>query len=136
MKRLILASSLLLAPAVLSGQGGLDPAEILKPLGDQWTTYSGDYTGKRYSSLKLINQSTVKNLSLAWVARLSAGCGPNGAANAGNDAGGFGGRGGGAPTPVIVGGLGKGDLNTCGGGRPGGGVRLVTELGSRAEPDE
>jgi alcohol dehydrogenase (cytochrome c) len=37
-------------------QGGLDPAALLKPLGDSWPTYSGDYTGRRYSSLTQINQ--------------------------------------------------------------------------------
>src|SRR5437016_7915611 len=120
MKRLIIVSSLLLAPA-LFGQGGLDPSEILKPLADQWTTYSGDYTGKRYSSLKSINQSTVKNLSLAWVSRFTTACGPTGAGSAGAGGGGFGGRGGGAPAPIIAAGLGSGDLNTCCGGRLGGG---------------
>jgi hypothetical protein len=25
------------------GDQGLDPAQILKPLGDSWLTYSGDY---------------------------------------------------------------------------------------------
>src|SRR5262245_48199381 len=67
---------------------GLDPADILKPLGESWPIYSGDYSGKRYSSLTQINQSTVKNLGLAWVARITAGPG-----NAGG-------------TPTIVGGLG------------------------------
>src|ERR1041384_2015004 len=97
MKQILLASTLLLAPGLLFGQGGLDPTEILKPLRDQWTTYSGDYSGKRYSSLKLINQSTVKNLSLAWATRFTTGCGPTGSGNAAGGAlGGFGGRGGGA----------------------------------------
>ena len=27
----------------------LDPALLLKPLGDSWPTYAGDYSGKRYS---------------------------------------------------------------------------------------
>ena len=44
---------------------GLDPADVLKPLADSWPTYSGDYTGRRYSSLTQINQTTVKNLTLA-----------------------------------------------------------------------
>ncbi len=57
-----------IAPALVFGQGsGLDPADILKPLKDQWTTYSGDLTGKRFSSLNLVNKDTVKNLSLKWV---------------------------------------------------------------------
>ena len=37
-----------------------------KPLADSWPTYSGDYTGRRYSALTQINQTTVKNLTLAW----------------------------------------------------------------------
>ena len=44
----------------------------LKPLGDSWPTYSGDYSGRRYSALTQINQSNVKNLTLAWTARLTA----------------------------------------------------------------
>ena len=51
----------------------LDPAQILKPLSDSWPTYSGDYSAKRYSALKVINQTNVKNLTLAWVTRVSAG---------------------------------------------------------------
>ncbi len=58
-------------------QSGLDPARILKPLSDAWPSYSGDYTGRRYSALRQINQSNVKNLSLAWTVRLNSG--PNGA---------------------------------------------------------
>ena len=106
MKRLIV-SSLLLVPGLVFGQGGLDPSDILKPLADQWTTYSGDYTGKRYSSLKQVNQSTVKNLSLSWVSRFTTGCGPTGAGDAGGGGGGFGGGrgGGGAAVPIIAGGL-------------------------------
>ncbi|HET9194482.1 MAG TPA: acido-empty-quinoprotein group A [Vicinamibacterales bacterium] len=64
--------------ATLSGQqAGLDPATILKPLSDGWPSYSGDYTGRRYSALRQINTSNVKNLTLAWTVRLNAG--PNGA---------------------------------------------------------
>ncbi len=132
MKRLIIASSLLLVPGLIFGQGGLDPSDILKPLGDQWTTYSGDYTGKRYSSLKQINQATVKNLSLAWVTRFTMACGATGSGDAG---GGFGGRGGSAPAPIIVGGLGKGDLNTCDGGRLGGGILMVDGVIYMSAPD-
>ncbi len=56
----------------------LDPALLLKPLGDSWPTYSGDYSGKRYSSLTQLNQSNVKNLTLAWVGRITAGQGGRG----------------------------------------------------------
>src|SRR5262245_24796364 len=55
--------------------GGLDPAALLKPLSDSWPTYSGDYTGRRYSALKQIDQTSVRHLALAWTARLTAGSG-------------------------------------------------------------
>jgi alcohol dehydrogenase (cytochrome c) len=136
MKRLLIVSSLLLAPGLVFGQAGLDPSAILKPLADQWPTYSGDYTGKRYSWLKQINQSTVKNLSLSWAARFTTGCGPTGGGDAGGGGGGFGGRGGGgAPAPMVVGGLGKGDLNTCGPPRLGGGVLMVDGVIYMSAPD-
>src|SRR5437763_3311888 len=134
MKRSFIVYSLLLLPGLLSAQGGLDPSEILKPLSDQWTTYSGDYSGKRYSALKQIDRSTVKGLSLSWITRLTSGCGPTGADNAGG--GGFAGRGGGgAPAPIIVGGLGRGDLNPCGGGRLGGGILMVDGVIYMSAPD-
>ena len=78
---------------------------MLKPLADSWPTYSGDYTGRRYSSLTQVNQTTVKNLTLAWTRRLAAGSGAGG----GGGFGGGGGGGGGAP--VIVGGEGTEDLH-------------------------
>ena len=108
------AAAVMLSPAFLAGQGqpaqgGLDPATIRKPLGDTWPTYSGDYTGRRYSSLKQVNQTTVKNLTLAWTARLTAG---DPAAAAGGRGGFGGGRGGfgGPQSPVIVGGEGTGEF--------------------------
>src|SRR5262245_36248075 len=70
----------------------LDPAQILKPLSDSWPTYSGDYSGKRYSSLTSINQSNVKNLTLAWLSRLNAGPGNN------------------PNLPTIIGGVGTGEF--------------------------
>ena len=77
--RLILAALLALPPVLLGGQspdvGGLDPAAIRRPLSDSWPVYSGDYTGRRFSALKQVNHTTVKNLTLAWVARLTAGSG-------------------------------------------------------------
>src|SRR5438094_4201046 len=97
LKRFVLALSLFAAPAMLIAQGqvGLDPAAILKPLGESWPTYSGDYTGRRYSSLTLINQSTVKNLGLAWLSRgFTQGSGPAGRGGAGGGPGGPGGGGG------------------------------------------
>jgi alcohol dehydrogenase (cytochrome c) len=78
---------------------GLDPADIVRPLADAWPTYSGDYSGKRYSSLTQINQSNVKNLALAWVSKVTAGPGAGDGArlDPGNPA---------AGAPTIVGGEG------------------------------
>jgi len=63
------------AAASAPTDAGLDPADVLKPLSDSWPTYSGDMTGRRYSSLTQVNQNTVKNLTLAWTSRLVAGSG-------------------------------------------------------------
>jgi alcohol dehydrogenase (cytochrome c) len=85
--------------AVASGiavSQSLDPAQLLKPNIDSWPTYSGDYSGRRYSTLTQVNQATVKNLSLAFVSRLQTG--PQGPP--------------GTP-PVIVAGEGKGEFNTA-----------------------
>ena len=74
LKKLLITASLAVLPALLLAQGqGLDPAKLLKPLSDEWPTYSGDYSAKRYSLLKQINQLTVKHLTLAWTLRLTGG---------------------------------------------------------------
>ena len=99
LKRLLRISPVLALSVVLAGQGrGIAPQELYKPLAEVWPTYSGDYSGKRYSALKQINQGTVRNLTLAWVARVTDGPG-----------GPFGGRGG-----VIIGGEGTGDFPISG----------------------
>ncbi len=109
--------------------GGLDPMDVIKkPLSDQWTSYSGDMSGKRFSLLKHVNTTTVKNLSLKWVTSLTTGCGPTGRATAPAGGGGFGGGrggGGGPAAPINVGGLGNGDANNCGPARFGGGILFV-----------
>src|SRR5258708_39561483 len=113
LKKLLLAAPLWLVPALLIGQGnGVAPADLLKPLQDSWPTYNGDYSGKRYSALTQINQATAKNLTLAWMIRLTPGPG-----NAGGSGGGRGGRGGGggASPNLIVGGEGTGDFAAGGG---------------------
>src|SRR5258708_36758043 len=51
----------------LSAAGNQNPS--VPPLADSWPTYSGDYSGQRYSALTQINQANVKNRTLAWVAR-------------------------------------------------------------------
>ena len=128
-----------LAPAFMTAQGnvdradrgdrgGLDPTDILKPLGESWPTYSGDYSGKRYSSLTQLNQSTVKNLTLAWAARLTAGPSAGGG-------GGFGGRGGAGGAAVIVGGEGSGELGAGGGTNIKGAILAVNGILYVTTPD-
>jgi len=73
--RVFVFSWLMVIVVAHAASDGLDPALLLKPLGDSWPTYSGDYTGRRYSSLKQIDQSNVKHLSLAWLSKLSGGPG-------------------------------------------------------------
>jgi len=58
----------------LAGDGpGLDPAKLSQPPTDSWPTYNGDYSGRRFSPLKKINDANVKSLSLAWVHGIDAG---------------------------------------------------------------
>src|SRR5262245_25290795 len=72
----ILAAGLLLPLLLLEpAQGRLGPASLLKPLADSWPTYSGDYTGRRYSTLKQADRNTVKSLTLGWVLRLNSATG-------------------------------------------------------------
>ncbi|HEY7288267.1 MAG TPA: acido-empty-quinoprotein group A [Vicinamibacterales bacterium] len=73
--RVTATASLALLLVGFASPDGVDSAELLKALGAQWTSYSGDYTGRRYSSLTQINQSNVKTLGLAWASRLTAGPG-------------------------------------------------------------
>jgi len=40
---------------------------LANPVGADWTSYNGDYTGRRYSSLKEINAQNVAQLRAAWV---------------------------------------------------------------------
>src|SRR5690349_5101971 len=108
-------------PALLLAQSrGLDPAAQLHPPADSWPTYSGDLTGRRYSPLKYIDKTTVKQLSLAWVARgFVDGTGPTGRSatvpgTAPGGGGGGGGRGGPGAYPLLVSGLGSGEFNTGG----------------------
>ena len=66
----------LLASAALTAQSPavtLTTAQIEKPSPDSWPTYNGDYSGRRFSALKKIDASTVKNLSLGWIYDLPGG---------------------------------------------------------------
>jgi alcohol dehydrogenase (cytochrome c) len=104
LKKIMITAALAVSPVLLVAQGrGLDPAKLLKPLADEWPTYSGDYTAKRYSLLTQINRLTVKHLTLAWTLRLTGAS----VSGSGGDVGG-GGRGGQSPN-FIIGGEGTGD---------------------------
>lgn len=50
-----------------AGIMGLDPSVLLRPATTTWGTYNGDYSGRRYSSLRRINAANIAGLHLAWV---------------------------------------------------------------------
>jgi alcohol dehydrogenase (cytochrome c) len=77
MKKLLALVFVTTATLVVSAQG-VHRDLLHKPLADSWPTYSGDYSGKRYSALTQINQKNVKTLTMAWTRRLVAGPGPSG----------------------------------------------------------
>jgi len=60
----------------LYGQG-LDPRTLtlFKQPADCWPTYNGDYSGRRFSELKQINQDNVDHLKIEWMYRIR-GVGP------------------------------------------------------------
>jgi alcohol dehydrogenase (cytochrome c) len=79
-RRTALLLVLAMAPAVVASQGESassagDPASFAKPLASSWPTYSGDYTGRRFSALTQVNRTSVKHLSLAWTSRMLPGPG-------------------------------------------------------------
>src|SRR5499426_2422841 len=126
-------------PALLLAQNrGVDTAAQLRPPTDSWPTYSGDLTGRRYSPLKNIDKTTVKQLSLAWVSRgFTDGVGPTGraAAPAAPGGGGGGGRGGAPPYPIVISGLGTGEFNTGGPAAIRGSVLMVDGVLYPTSPD-
>src|SRR5690349_8476409 len=92
----------LLAPFVMQAQGGgLDPADILKPLAASWPTYNGDYSGKRYSLLDQVNRANVQHLTLAWMTEVTPGTGQHTGRRRERHR---------SNVPVIVGGEGPGDI--------------------------
>ena len=76
-RNFLLALSMISIAATALAQG-LDPELLTKPATDSWPTYSGDYSGRRFSSLTQINQTNIKDLGLAWVSHLPAGPAPTG----------------------------------------------------------
>jgi alcohol dehydrogenase (cytochrome c) len=78
---------LVLAGAALAAQGNVSLDDLLKPSSASWPMYNGDYSGRRYSSLSIIDTSTVSSMTLAWVYRPNPGAAP---------------AGGGGPTQVLI----------------------------------
>ncbi|HMF74688.1 MAG TPA: PQQ-binding-like beta-propeller repeat protein, partial [Bryobacteraceae bacterium] len=112
LNKLLLIATFLLPSALVRGQGnGVAPSELLKPLKDSWPTYNGDYSGKRYSALTQVNQSNVKQLTLAWMSEMNPGAG---SASDRRPGPGPGARGREEPN-LIVGGEGPGDIAIRGG---------------------
>ena len=64
-----------LIPVSVIGQSedGLDPTTLLEPLENSWPTYSGDYTGRRYSALDQVTTENVQRLTLAWTRQMNTG---------------------------------------------------------------
>src|ERR1700728_2769205 len=69
-----LASLLSFSAAAQQGQGPVvtDPNVkaddlLAQPPGANWTSYNGDYTGRRYSSLHEITSANVGQLRAAWI---------------------------------------------------------------------
>ena len=73
MQSKILFTAVLLASNLI-GQT-LEPAKLMQPPTDTWPMYNGDYSGRRFSTLKKINDANINSLSFAWVYRASVGNG-------------------------------------------------------------
>jgi alcohol dehydrogenase (cytochrome c) len=56
------------ANAPISASVNVQAEDLLaQPVGANWTSYNGDYTGRRYSSLQQINTGNVSQLRAAWI---------------------------------------------------------------------
>lgn len=125
-RRLLLSTALsALVPFVAAAQDALlDPAALREPLAESWTSYSGDYTGQRFSALDRVDRQTVKHLTLAWTADLTAGpeqrLGPFG---------------GGSSAPVLTGGEGDGKLTSGHNANLKGSILMVGDVLYVTSPD-
>ena len=67
---LVACTQSLTAQELRTGGSALDvKAEDLltSPVGESWPSYNGDYTGRRFSSLREINKANIGQLRAAWV---------------------------------------------------------------------
>jgi acido-empty-quinoprotein group A len=65
------AVSTLLLGAAVAAPIHLDPKLIGKTPIDSWTSFAGDFTGQRYSTLKQINAGNVGQLTQQWVYKIN-----------------------------------------------------------------
>ena len=70
----LLALCTCLLAAALADNGAISstvdvqPSDLTAhPVGKNWTSYNGDYTGRRFSSLAQINAGNVSQLRVEWV---------------------------------------------------------------------
>ncbi|HEY6467619.1 MAG TPA: hypothetical protein VIY69_16575, partial [Candidatus Acidoferrales bacterium] len=70
--RNVILALLCFVPVALFSQG-LNEKELLQPPTTTWGMYNGDYTARRFSTLKDINDSNVQELSLEWTAQIMGG---------------------------------------------------------------
>ena len=71
MSRVAVLALLAAFPAGLSIARLLNPQTIGEPPTTSWPTYNGDYSGRRFSTLRQINSSTIHSLALAWMYRIT-----------------------------------------------------------------
>jgi alcohol dehydrogenase (cytochrome c) len=60
---------------------GVNQAMLVKPPADSWPTHHGDYSARRFSPLKVLNDTNVQDLSLDWMSRVTGGTPANAPAN-------------------------------------------------------
>src|ERR1700739_840176 len=53
--------------AAPSGQINVSVPDMLGPMADNWLSYNGDYSGRRYSPLSQINVKNANQLRAEWV---------------------------------------------------------------------
>ena len=107
LRRLSIVASLLSAKAFAQGGVIVEPRALLNDLAGDWPTYSGDYSGRRHSSLTQIDKGSVSHLTLAWTVEMNY-------AVRGQGGPGLLGRGGGGVV-THVGGEGSGAIDVSGG---------------------
>jgi len=73
LRRLLSFATAALLFAPLAQSQNVTHEDLLKPLHNEWITYNGDYTAKRYSDLTAVNRLTVKHLTLAWTTKFTYG---------------------------------------------------------------